>query len=333
MFKERATPNTITTKIDNKTGAKPPVLFISPLAFDKMQIIVEECSQEVGWLGFIEEVWNEEGNKITCYYLKDVILLKQEVNGATCELDKTAVAELYESYYLNGDPKEIAIAESILLWGHSHVNMGVLPSSQDDKQVLEFGKNNPYFFRLIANKKGEMEIDFYDFENNLKHKNIPWKQYRPNRSDIIEEVKADIKEKVKQKSYAYSGYRRGHWDYTTQSYVYDDDYEKKTTTGGEDNTIGFKGNKTGKEEKEDFGKEKEFAYFKEVDGVEEIFFALEINTDFMDNTFDPDEMLAIARCKDADNSSILVNLYDRYNVYETEDYEKIYEFCKNRFPQ
>src|SRR5690554_812803 len=53
--------------------------------------------------------------------------------------------------------------------------MGITPSGQDDKQMEEFSKNgHDFFIRLICNKKGELAVDVYDYENGMEFHNAPW---------------------------------------------------------------------------------------------------------------------------------------------------------------
>ena len=61
------------------------------------------------------------------------------------------------------------------MWGHSHVDMGVISSAQDDKQMETFadGGHN-WFIRIIVNKKGDIRLDLYDYENGIIYNNLPW---------------------------------------------------------------------------------------------------------------------------------------------------------------
>ena len=66
-------------------------------------------------------------------------------------------------------PNGMDIWNNICLWGHSHVNMGVLPSSQDNKQLDFFLKNmkEGIFIRYIGNKKGEIGLQIVDIDKNI----------------------------------------------------------------------------------------------------------------------------------------------------------------------
>ena len=75
------------------------------------------------------------------------------------------------------------------LRGHSHVNMGVGPSGQDDSMILEF-KTRDFFIRGIFNKKGDIKMDIYDFKNNIKY------------LDVNPEFESDITDEEKQRLYS-----------------------------------------------------------------------------------------------------------------------------------
>src|SRR5690606_38028013 len=56
-----------------------------------------------------------------------------------------------------------------------HVNMGVTPSGQDDLQMKTFKDGgHDWFIRLIANKKGEMKLDIYDYNAGVAYIDVPW---------------------------------------------------------------------------------------------------------------------------------------------------------------
>jgi len=84
--------------------------------------------------------------------------------------------------------------------------MGVSPSGQDNDQMDYFKDNNPWFIRLITNKKREYYIDIYDYENGIK---IHMDQadlitYNPGAKELRESIEAEIKEKVTKKETSYS---------------------------------------------------------------------------------------------------------------------------------
>ena len=185
-----------------------PIVYVSEVALNKMFEYVNQCTFEIGWLGSVERFEDT-------FLVKDVYLITQESNAVTCELTTSGLEDFASELLL--EENGVDLWNSIKLWGHSHVNMSVGGSGQDDKQMTEFSEN-AWFLRVIANKKGEMEFVLYDFENNLLYENLPWevelspevKQIHDNilllqkqMSEIInknaEPVKEDVKREIKDK--------------------------------------------------------------------------------------------------------------------------------------
>lgn len=165
-----------------------PKLLFTQIALEKMWAYIDLCDDEIGWLGEIKHLSKSE------FLCSDVFLLGQDVHGATTEIqpeDLTAFAESVE------DP---TLLERLMLWGHSHVTMGTSASGQDDKQMELFINNDlPYFFRLIANKHGDMSVTFIDVKKGIKAFNIPCEMYL-EKTVNIEDIKKEIKEKVRKKA-------------------------------------------------------------------------------------------------------------------------------------
>lgn len=168
-----------------------PVILLEPVAIEKMKAYVTLCDKEIGWLGTA----TQSGNTVTIH---DMFLFEQEAHATTCEINEQAVAKWYEDV-LNTHENGVEIVNTMRVWGHSHVNMGIGASGQDDVQFKELSKNvNDFFIRIIANKKGDMQLDYYDAKTGLIFHNIEW-QYIV--SIDLDAIKNEIKEKVKVKTY------------------------------------------------------------------------------------------------------------------------------------
>ena len=165
-------------------------LYILPQAKEKMELYCDLSTDEIGWLAYVERF---EG---VGFLITDCILLKQEVHATTTEINPEALLEFW-----NNTPVEKQV--NIKLWGHSHVNMGVTPSGQDDSQMNYFEDGNPWFIRLITNKKREYHIDIFDYANGIKvHMDqADLKIYNPGASDLRKQIEEEIKEKVSKKTY------------------------------------------------------------------------------------------------------------------------------------
>ena len=198
-------------------------LYVLPEARQKMEMYCDLSDGEIGWLAFVEKFDN------VGFLITDCVLLKQEVHSATTEIDPTALLEFWDK-----TPPEKQ--SQIKLWGHSHVNMSPTPSGQDDSQMEYFKDGNPWFIRLITNKKREYHIDIYDYEHGLK---IHMDQadlltYTPEASELRKKIEAEIKEKVTQKTYASSSSKEPtptkKYDYGYGSYGKSSTKSRKQTT-------------------------------------------------------------------------------------------------------
>jgi len=174
MFKEKKNPTTTVKAIASLT----PKVGIRSDALIKMKIYVEECNDEIGWLGTVQELGNRQ------YIIDDVFLFEQDVHGATTEITPDGLSKFGEE--LMTKPDGMDIWNNLKMWGHSHVNMSITPSGQDDKQMEEFesiGQN--WFLRLICNKRGDMKIDLFDYENGITYLDVIWVELASKEEEII----------------------------------------------------------------------------------------------------------------------------------------------------
>lgn len=172
-----------------------PQVFISTKAYGKMSNIVRLSDKEIGWLGTA----TREGGFI---YIDDVFLFEQEVNSVTCEITEEGLAKFAEELLKKEDG--IEIWNKIKVWGHSHVDMSTGPSGQDDRQMEVFTDHNDWFIRIIANKKGELKIDLYDYTIGVSIHDINWEILIPEIVDTEEQIEKEIEEKVTEKKYGIS---------------------------------------------------------------------------------------------------------------------------------
>jgi len=139
------------------------------------------------------ELKTEIGGMSICYKDKDgdwvvtdPVILKQQVTGGTCDLDKEALAD----YYCHAAKKH-AKKQFRFCWWHSHHTMGVFWSSTDLKGIQEYSDGD-LSFALVVNLKEESKfrvsvwnpvVTHQDVELSImgREKNIPIK--------IVDEVK------------------------------------------------------------------------------------------------------------------------------------------------
>lgn len=191
-------------------------LYILPQARQKMEIYCDLAEGEIGWLAFVEKF-------DTGFLITDCALLKQEVHSTTTEITPEGLLEFW-----NSTPVERQ--SQIKLWGHSHVNMSPTPSGQDNSQMDYFKDGNPWFIRLITNKKREYYIDIYDYANGIKvHMDqADLRTYNPEESTLRKTIEDEIKEKVTKKEYKSTSSSTPTYHYGGGS------YSKKSKRGGKE---------------------------------------------------------------------------------------------------
>lgn len=162
-------------KLKEKANAKPtisvveglaPKCLISHKALGKMWTYIDECSDEIGWLGTA----TRNKNIIT---IDDVFLFDQEVHSTTTEITPDGLAK-FGMEILNM-PNGTEMWNNMRVWGHSHVRMQVTPSAQDNNQMKTFAECGlGWFIRIIANKHGDMKVDLYDYDNGIVFFDLAW---------------------------------------------------------------------------------------------------------------------------------------------------------------
>ena len=129
----------------------------SDLAWRKMQGLISEFSSEVGWHG---TAYRGEGDE---YFIDDIMVYPQEVTSATVTTDQAE----YEEWLMN---HEDDVFNNIRFQGHSHVNMGVSPSSVDlalYKSILDQLSDDMFYIFMIWNKSNQKTVLIYDMEKNI----------------------------------------------------------------------------------------------------------------------------------------------------------------------
>jgi len=148
-------------KLETIGNIKLPVIRFTRHAMKWIKAMVDVHDQEVGWYGLVQETGKYEFTVTEIFYPKHELM-----TATTCEIDPNGNVELANKLMDAGRDEDVM---RIKLWGHSHHNMGVSPSGQDDDMGLELAADNgDYLIRLIANKKGDMGITFYDMKKGLK---------------------------------------------------------------------------------------------------------------------------------------------------------------------
>lgn len=219
MFKERVNVKPTIVAIP---GLAPAIL-IHGDALSKMWQYVDQCADEIGWLG---TAYRSDDNNII---VRDAFLFHQEVHSTTTEITPDGLAFFAQDLLSNDLESGMEIWNNLKVWGHSHVNMAVSPSGQDNSQMETFAQTgHDWFIRIIANKSGELKIDVYDYTRGITWIDTPWERLETETEETIanqiwalqkqldaiktqslnahkEDIKLEMSEKVKKKACATQG--------------------------------------------------------------------------------------------------------------------------------
>ena len=201
-------------KLEYEEEAKATISF-DPGAFAKMLSIIYGFDSEVAWHGVVERMSPNE------FKIRDILVYPQEVSGTTVDTDQ----EAYQTWLME---LEDDIANSLRMQGHSHVNMGVTPSSVDlnhQEQILS-QLNRGYYIFMIWNKKMDRTIKIFDMDANILYENDDVTVVVGD-GDAMEGFLAEAKKVVKTRSYTASktscpGYAYG---YGGSGFLRDEDDE------------------------------------------------------------------------------------------------------------
>ncbi len=166
---------------NDKDVIKPNVVF-TPEAYLKMMTLVLMSSQEIGWHGIVDKNNNT-------YTIQDIIVYPQEVSTATVTTDEKDYGS-----WLHCELEDETF-NKLRFHGHSHVNMQPNPSITDTNMYdafLQTFQESDYYIFIIINKKMDLNIMFYDFNQgimfetqdvNVSINNLDLKQWYENIKD------------------------------------------------------------------------------------------------------------------------------------------------------
>lgn len=129
-----------------------PSVHIPQETWDDMMHITAIVNKEVGWFTRVLRAENE-------FTLYEVHLPRQQSSGTTVEFEPDHLYD-YLMELKEVDPANFGdLNRTLRGWGHSHVNMGVGPSVQDQRTIEKLVQNLDYFVAVRVNKRGEVEAD------------------------------------------------------------------------------------------------------------------------------------------------------------------------------
>lgn len=145
-----------------KIESDTPRIEVTAGTFAKIKNIIDMSPLEVGWLSHVSVSDN-------IYRIDSCEIIEQKVMSAETEMTTQGLQNFMQNTIKE---KGVKYFNDVRCWGHSHVNMAVHPSGQDQKQILAW-KESDYEIMLIMNKRGELYSALYDFKNNKKHIGLP----------------------------------------------------------------------------------------------------------------------------------------------------------------
>jgi len=180
----------------NKYPAQPTIHFTRE-AWVKQCHLVDKCTKEVGWFALVD--YDEDNNIFT---ISEIVVPAREVTAAETNIGKEDLADAAMELIEAGKD-----TSKMYAWFHSHVNMGVSPSAQDEYQVEDFLEDLadqpeiPAFIRGIQNKKGDLKIDVYYVQHGIAYQNLDFYVIHDDDPQWLIDIEDDIKTKVLERTY------------------------------------------------------------------------------------------------------------------------------------
>lgn len=135
------------------------ILYFTETAWMKMQYLIAVFGSECAWHGIVER----HGEDKSEFIVKDILVYPQQVTGATVTTDQKE----YEDWMNDLDDETF---NALKFHGHSHVNMGVTPSSVDNEHqrgiVSQLNDSQFYIFGIF-NKSGSRWLKIFDMKRNI----------------------------------------------------------------------------------------------------------------------------------------------------------------------
>lgn len=163
-----------------------PKVFYTPAVHDEIEFLVNYCKKEVSWMGLVKSLDNNQ------YLIHKLYIPVQEVSATESDVSADNLLQLAAQVMNDGHN-----IEELFYHGHSHVNMRVSPSAQDQSTIKTFLETAPYFIRGIYNKQGDAKVDVFNKFDQRCWQCVTNKVYTdPLPANRVKELKKIIKENV-----------------------------------------------------------------------------------------------------------------------------------------
>jgi len=184
-------------------------IFLSSIAFAKMNALIQQFDSEVAWHGVVHR--DEEDPSI--FHITDILVYPQIVSGVTVNTDQDA----YQTWLYAFDDD---VFNNIRMQGHSHVGMSVSPSGVDtthQEKILNQIRDDDYYIFMIWNKRYEHFVRIFDLRNNTLYETADVDVLIGDEGLDFSKFVSDAKEIVKPKTYTPSSYSSSTYSYHGQS--------------------------------------------------------------------------------------------------------------------
>ena len=141
------------------SDVRKPIVQVTAEAYMGMLELINQSTVECSWHGLVQK----NGDVYTIYGL---LVFPQRNSATSTTTDEKEFAEWQTQLIL--DPN--FPIEHLRMHGHSHVNMNVFSSGVDDqyqKDLIAKVDDGDYYIFMIMNKKMELCIFLYDFEQQV----------------------------------------------------------------------------------------------------------------------------------------------------------------------
>lgn len=172
-------------------------LHFSEKAWIKMHALIREFDSEIAWHGV---AYRDEDQTKDAYNITDILCYPQEVSAAKVDTDQVA----YQNWMFDLPNEEF---NNLKMQGHSHVNMGVTPSSTDEenqKDILDsIVDDSSFYIFMVWNKRDERNIKIYDIGKNVLFEPADITVFVDDETIGLDDFISSAKEMVKKKTYSY----------------------------------------------------------------------------------------------------------------------------------
>lgn len=171
-------------------------IFFTPMAWIKQSMLLDTCDKEVAWHGVAERIDGEEA----AYLISDIVVYPQTVTASTVDMDTEKYA-VWLQEHIEADDERF---NNLRMQAHSHVNMGVTPSSVDmthQKDIIRMMRDGSFYIFMIYNKRREFYVRIIDKQKNLEFEKSDINVYITDTADFAKEIKDNVVSRTYNYSY------------------------------------------------------------------------------------------------------------------------------------